>query len=303
MSETEVKYDAVVVGAGSAGSAAALNLARSGMRVALLEYRSFATAGARWVNGIPPWMFDFAAIPRPEQTEMIDNGLPLELLSRTDGKVFTIEDNPVWKVDMRLLVARLHGLCREAGAELFEHIDLGEVELDNGRPTAVHASQKKAQEPERKLLFKARLFVDATGLSGHLRRATPILDSQCPEVPNRHICMAAQEVCEIADPSGVRAYLDGLGLESGTILCWLAVDGGFSTINIIVYPDLKTVDLLAGTIAEKQNSSGPDWIRRIKAQHKWIGRGLFGGVGRIPIRRPYDRLAAPGIALVGDSAC
>ena len=41
----------------------------------------------------------------------------------------------------------------------------------------------------------------------------------------------------------------------------------------------------------------------MKEQHPWIGKTIFGGAGFIPLRRSYDRLSAPGIALLGDAAC
>ena len=60
-----MKFDAVVAGAGSAGTAAALALARTGMKVALLEGRRRSKGGARWINGVPPWFFDRLGVARP----------------------------------------------------------------------------------------------------------------------------------------------------------------------------------------------------------------------------------------------
>ena len=41
----------------------------------------------------------------------------------------------------------------------------------------------------------------------------------------------------------------------------------------------------------------------MRGRHRWIGEPIFGGAGLIPLRRPYSRFTAPGVALVGDSAC
>ena len=41
----------------------------------------------------------------------------------------------------------------------------------------------------------------------------------------------------------------------------------------------------------------------MRAASPWIGEPIFGGQGAIPLRRPYDRLVAPGLALLGDAAC
>jgi flavin-dependent dehydrogenase len=53
MSPERRSFDAVVVGAGTAGSAFALFLALAGLRVALVESRPLGEAGAHWVNGVP----------------------------------------------------------------------------------------------------------------------------------------------------------------------------------------------------------------------------------------------------------
>ena len=44
-------------------------------------------------------------------------------------------------------------------------------------------------------------------------------------------------------------------------------------------------------------------ILDLTRRETWIGERLFGGSGMIPVRRPYDRLGAAGVALVGNAAC
>ena len=40
-----------------------------------------------------------------------------------------------------------------------------------------------------------------------------------------------------------------------------------------------------------------------RADEPWLGESISGGSGVIPLRRPYARFTAPGLALVGDAAC
>ncbi|HLU43307.1 MAG TPA: FAD-dependent oxidoreductase, partial [Microthrixaceae bacterium] len=47
-----MKYDVVVVGAGTAGANAALQLARRGRSVLLVERRAAHLGGAQWHNGV-----------------------------------------------------------------------------------------------------------------------------------------------------------------------------------------------------------------------------------------------------------
>jgi hypothetical protein len=88
--------------------------------------------------------------------------------------------------------------------------------------------------------------------------------------------------------------------EADTV-CSVGVSGGYSIANISV--DGDEVDLLCGAIATPQYRSGPRILKDTVASNSWIGDRIFGGAGAIPLRRPYDRLVAPGLALIGNSAC
>ena len=57
--------DILVVGAGSAGANAALQLAKKGHSVRLIDRRARGKNGAQWVNSIPPWCFDKAGLDQP----------------------------------------------------------------------------------------------------------------------------------------------------------------------------------------------------------------------------------------------
>lgn len=61
--------------------------------------------------------------------------------------------------------------------------------------------------------------------------------------------------------------------------------------------------MLTGSIRALGYPSGAAILRRFVESRPWIGERLYGGQGAIPLRRPYVRLAANGVALVGDAAC
>ena len=60
------EIDAVVVGGGTAGAAAALFLARAGRSVVLVDKRAVGETGARWVNSVPRWCFEEAGVRLPD---------------------------------------------------------------------------------------------------------------------------------------------------------------------------------------------------------------------------------------------
>lgn len=77
MTPEEETFDAIVVGAGTAGAGAAYHLASGGLRVALVDVRPFDAAGARWVNGVPAWQFERARIPLPAAPELRGTARPV----------------------------------------------------------------------------------------------------------------------------------------------------------------------------------------------------------------------------------
>src|SRR5687768_10240773 len=88
------------------------------MKVLCVERRPLEEAGARWVNGVPGWMFDASEIPRPRGDELIGTGHPFHLVAGYGPERVVLRDLDLLEVDMRLLVARLQQMARDAGAEL-----------------------------------------------------------------------------------------------------------------------------------------------------------------------------------------
>ena len=57
--------DVVVVGAGTAGAAAAAFCAERGLKTICVERAPLDRAGAAWVNGVPAWAFSRAGLAQP----------------------------------------------------------------------------------------------------------------------------------------------------------------------------------------------------------------------------------------------
>lgn len=297
------ELDAVVVGAGTAGATAAFNLAKVGRRVALVDARPLEAAGARWVNAVPAWQFERAGVPLPEGEEHRGGAVPVLLPSDGAQRLALGHLPDVLKVDMRLLVERLQRLALEAGALPFPRTQIREVVLRRERPVAVRGVQWGEDGQAREVELRARLFVDASGLVGVLRQQVPALSRHTPAPAPSDVCCAAQQVRAIADRAGAERFLTRVGASSGEALNYLGVAGGFSTLMVSVDLEANEVELLAGALADGSTPSGGDLIRRFRADEPWVGELHFGGQGRIPLRRPYDRFSTPGLALVGNAAC
>lgn len=288
------RWDVVVVGAGTAGSTAAMHLARAGKRVLVLEARAAGAAGAQWVNAIPDWMFDQAGIEKPRARP--------ELRARAERHVMVdpewthrvvLEGSPVLFVDMRPLTERVQRLAVEAGATLLHEVAVREVIVDGERTLGVRTTQGDVY---------GTLTVDASGLAGVVRSKVPFLRAHCPPPRSRDVCSAAQEVRHIRDVDAARAWLLSHG-SPGDALGVVGLEGGYSTRLVQVDLDTREVEILTGAIAERGRVTGQGLVDAFVRAQPWVGDKIFGGSGAIPLRRPYDRLAAPGVALVGDAAC
>jgi len=274
------RADVVIVGAGTAGAAAALQCAQRGLSVVCLERGALGGAGARWVNGVAASAFAAAGIAEPCGDERRGGGGAFHLVAGYGPQRVTIRDHGVLEVDMRLLVSRLQAAALEAGATLLADVDVRGVDGENVRTSAGRV--------------RADWIVDASGLAG-----ARLLEQ--PRVDVRHICAAAQHVREVVDHAGARAFCEQHRAGLDEVVCFAGVAGGYSIINVRY--DGETVSILTGSIPGAGYPSGAAMLRDFAAQHPWIGPRIFGGERAIPVRRPFDRIAAGRVAAIGDAAC
>ncbi|RMH41721.1 MAG: FAD-binding protein [Deltaproteobacteria bacterium] len=274
------RADVAIVGAGTAGAAAAALCARRGLRVVCVDRRPLDAAGARWVNGVPAAAFDAAGIARPTGAECRGTGAPFHLVAGWGPQRLVLRDHGVWEVDMRLLVARLQDAAREAGAVL-----AGGVRATAAGGGALHTDRGTV---------RAAAIVDASGLAG-----ARLLGQ--PAVRRTDLCAAAQAVFAVDDRAAAEDFFARHGVSPGDTLCFTGIHGGFSILNVrLAGGDLS---VLTGSIPALGHPSGEHILRAFAAEHAWIGARRFGGARAIPLRRPYDRLAADGVAALGDAAC
>lgn len=274
------QYDVVIVGAGTAGAAAAGFLAERGMRVLCVDRRPLAEAGARWVNGVPARAFAVAGLPLPTGEEHRGGNDEFHLVAGRGPRRIVLATCDVLEVDMRLLVERLHDRARRLGATL-----MGETRVLGIRDTVLETDRGAV---------RASWFVDASGLRG-----ARLLDQ--PPVPAEHLCAAAQEVRRVADEQAARAFFARHKTPFGRVLAFAGLFGGFSVLNVRASP--RHVSILTGTIPGLGHPSGRAVLDEFAAAEPWVGEVMFGGARAVPLRRPRDRLAHGRIALLGDAGC
>lgn len=315
--------DVVVVGAGTAGANAAYQLALRGLSVVLLDRRPVDEAGAQWHNGVLDWQFERAGLEPPKPPVRHHSAGAFHMFAPTGRHVFTITDPPTVTADMSLLGRQLRSMCAQHGVVLIDRIGDLTTDYEGDRLTGVRfvghrvedvpgtdapvgsaGAGTSGQESEagRRYAITARLFVDASGRTGVLRRSSPTLQEWCPTVRNDELCSASDYRFAIVDRRGAEDFLERHGALPGDRVNTVGLAGGYSTRNITVAEDLEQVSILVGCISNGRYGTGPRMLESVRRSEPWIGEPLDGGSGVIPLRRPYARFTAPGLALVGDSA-
>ena len=297
---TVLEFDAVVVGAGTAGANAAVQLSRRGLRVGLVERRAIGLGGARWCNGVLAWQFARAGIGAP-----VPVGPPgATHLTDPDGRqVVTLASTDVVDADMRALNAALVQEADRLGVRFLEHASEPVAVVSGGRVVGIDVVAAPAGGRPEAFRLQASLVVDASGLAAVVRRSSGLLDDWCVDPPPGQLCSAAQFTFAVTDAGAAGRYLESRGAEPGDTVTRLGADGGFSALAVTVHPGLDEVSVLTGTVATGEWGTGRDILDRFRDGADWIGEARFGGSGLIPLRRPHDRFTAPGLALVGDAAC
>lgn len=297
-------FDIAVLGAGPAGSASALFLAQAGFKVALIEKRRFAKAGPSWVNGIYLDSFDEVGLAKPAGEEIDLAGFDVLFFSADMQQRLHLAASAFTNVRMRPFVDRLHREAFAAGVTGFEEMHLVETRFAGERPVELHFVHGAPDEHEAKerTSVQAKLFVDATGLHGSLRRQIAAIHQVHGEHDDSDLCTAVQENCHIGDAAGAKAFLQRHNIEPGSMVSILGTAGGYSTMTVHISADLSEVGLLAGSIKDPHILTGAQMLRRFREDHPWVGERIFGGGGTIPLRNPLEMLSAAGIAVVGNAA-
>ncbi len=274
-----LEVDVAVVGLGTAGAAVAAFLAEGGLSVIGLDRRPLDAAGARWVNGVPAWMFHEARVALPVAPELRGGGHPFHVVCGTGPSRVVLRDTGVLEVDMRHLVSRLQERARAAGARL------------EGEIRAVSRSGELLATSAGTL--RATYVIDASGLGGAGLMSTT---APAPE----HICVAAQAVHTVADLGAARAYMTRHEIGPGETLCFTGIAGGFSILNLRLHGE--TLSILTGSIPALGHPSGNAILDTFVQEEPWVGEQIFGGARAIPLSRPVDRIVEGSVALLGDSA-
>lgn len=279
----------LVIGAGTAGAAAARALARAGLSVVCVDKGPVDRAGARWVNGVPAWCYEAGGLGAPTAAELRGEGGAFHMVAGWGPTRLTLQAEGLLEIDMRALVHRLQREATAAGARFVGDCPVLAWALSDDGATVETAQGR----------WRARWVVDAAGLRGSQGLARPV-----EPVPRTELCVAAQQVREVSDIDGARAFLDEHCVREHEALVFTGIAGGYSIVNVRVAldgPAGPEVSLLTGSIPGLGHRSGPVLLDDFVAAQPWIGPRRFGGSGAIPLVAPLAALCDGPVVRLGDA--
>jgi electron transfer flavoprotein-quinone oxidoreductase len=302
-----LEYDAVVVGAGPAGSICALELARAGQRVALLERGAYPGAKnmyggviyARLLESILPGWWDRAPVERfvtRRTTMVMTEGRALSVDFRTDrwgeapynGVTAYRAEWDRWLASEAVL----------AGAELFSATTVTGLLDEGGKVVGARTDRPDGE-------INAKVVIACDGANSFLAREAGLY----PSFSSEHFTLGAKEVLALPrEEIERRCNLSGReGLDIEMIGATGDVPGGG-----FLYTNLETISvgvvLKLGALAE-QSRRPEEFIAALKA-HPSIEPLVRGGElveysAHLLPEGGYDampELGKPGLLIAGDAA-
>ncbi len=288
------KYDAIVVGAGTAGCLAAKTVAEKGLKVALIEKSPKSDVGNKICgDALGEHHLKFLGLEKPTGGELEAKIDGIKIFSPDENTVFTIADKDFigYLLNRPLFGKWLLKKATDAGANFQDNTNFRSPIIEKGAVVGISAKNMKTGKVSE---LRSKVVVDATGYFGMVRKQLPTemgiereLSPLDVEACYREIRQLKQEqtntnFCEI--------YLNQKASPGGYI--WVFPKGG-ARVNVGIgaimrpgYPNPK--EQLYKTTLGKPMYEG--------------SLVLSGGAWFDPVRRPIDNMVGNGVMLVGDAA-
>jgi geranylgeranyl reductase family protein len=289
---TTHEYDAVIVGAGTAGCYAGATMAREGLDVVVVERKTAEEAGhiacgdaLKGADAFPE------AIPKSKIESAftntdVDHGR-FEIPSHD-----TVLEIPVpgelAVIDRHEYGRKLIAGAQEVGVEFHYDTVVQDVTQDDGRVTGVEAVRKG--DP---VEYDAAITIDGAGALSILQDKADLSEATFDtNVSYSQFCSAYREVVEVDEPVEWSDALVFKPTERAAGYLWY-------------FPRTET-EINAGLgfqMNEEPMKLVDDLKRDLQTRPEFEGAEVTDKLGAaLPTRRPYDSAVAPGFIAAGDSA-
>jgi geranylgeranyl reductase family protein len=295
MEKVPLKFDVIVVGAGTAGCLAAKTVADAGLKVCLVERKKREEIGEKVCgDALGEHHLKTLGLEKPQGGELEKRIEGIRIYSPDMDTVFTVEheDFVGYLLNRRLFGQWLLRKAVDAGTQLVDSTQCVKPLIVKGFVTGVLVKKLKTGKEEE---LKGKVTVDASGFMGVVRKNLPkpigienAVANEDVEACYREIRQLKQETentryCEIylnqkATPGGYAWIFPkgGARVNTGLGIC---MRGKFPNPKNQFYKHILTKPIFDGSLL------------------------LTGGAWYDPTRRPLDNMVGNGVIITGDAAC
>ncbi|MEM2420113.1 MAG: NAD(P)/FAD-dependent oxidoreductase [Candidatus Bathyarchaeia archaeon] len=290
-----MKYDVIVVGAGTAGCLAAKTVAETGLKVCLIERKSRREIGEKICgDALGEHHLKALGLSPPQHGELERRIEGVKIYSPDLETVFTVkhEDFSGYLLNRRLFGQWLLKLALDEGATLHDCTQCLEPIIENGYVVGVSARNVKTGE---KIRFEGKVTIDASGFLAIVRRKLPKGMMIENEVSREDVEACYREIRQLKQEAGEKSHCE-------IYLNQNVSPGGYTWL---FYKGSAKVNAGLG-VCMRGNFPNPkkQFYKHVLTQPLFEGSLLLdGGAWYDPTRRPLDNMVGNGVIITGDAAC
>jgi digeranylgeranylglycerophospholipid reductase len=288
------KYDAIVVGAGTAGCLAAKTIAEKGLKVCLIEKKPTEEIGEKVCgDALGEHHLKFLGLEKPTGGELEAKIDGIKIYSPDENTIFTIADKDFigYLLNRRLFGQWILKKATDEGAILQDNMNFRSPIIEKNAVVGISAKNMKTGKVTE---MRSKVVVDATGYFGMVRKQLPVEMGIDREIANQDVEACYREIRQLKQETEntryCEIYLNQKASPGGYI--WIFPKGG-ARVNVGLgicmrgnYPNPK--EQLYNTAFKKPIFDDS----LVLTAGSWFD----------PVRRPLDNMVSNGIMLVGDAA-
>ncbi len=284
----------LVAGAGHGGISAAINLARKGYDVTVVEKQKREEMGYDWEDAIELSAFDFAEIERPDESIYIKSHHMAYMSPNGEHIVRMPYDKGIGRrvhMERKGLTKHMLNEAEKAGVKLIFETEIIAPVFERS-----FVKGMKIKDGDNEVILESDLLIDAAGLNSPVRSKLPPAFGIVNQFEDKNIFNAYRIYFDntagtITDPpyNVTFFHMDKPGIS------WTITDEKF--VDIIV----GKFQMKGKLTMEEVNASIDDF----RSRYPYIGEKVLRGgekIESIPISRMVPKIITNGYAAVGDSA-
>ena len=289
------KYDAIVVGAGTAGCLTAKTIAEKGLKVCIIEKKKREDIGEKICgDALGEHHLKTLGLEKPTGGELEAKIDGIKIFSPDENTVFTIADKDFvgYLLNRRLFGQWVLKKATDKGATLQDNMNFRSPIIEKGAVVGLSAKNMVTGKVSE---MRSKVVIDASGYFGMVRKQLPAELGIDREIENQDVEACYREIRQLKQENEntnfCEIYLNQKASPGGYI--WVFPKGG------------ARVNVGLGILMRGKTYPNPKQQLYETAFKKPVFDGslvLSAGSWFDPVRRPWDNMVGNGVMLVGDAA-